>query len=171
MKKRSIITAGVASATVLLGAGTAAYATGSLAQDGGAPSTTQSTTAKKAHHKRPLARAAHATWVTRGGKKVDHKFVTHDKIRGTVTSASSSSITVKAADGFTQTYRIDAKSTKVHDRADKSKGANSSISKVRPGLNATVIGTGAADKPTANSVHFWVPKKSQSDKSSDSSTS
>ncbi|MDN5767369.1 MAG: hypothetical protein L0H96_15600 [Humibacillus sp.] len=101
-----------------------------------------------------LARALHATWVTKSKSGV----VTHQAIRGEVTAATASSITVKAADGFPQTYAVGA-GTKVlvrnlsaTDRAGR-KATASSMSAVKAGARALVIGVGATD-PTANRVVF-----------------
>ncbi|MEO6998395.1 MAG: hypothetical protein ABI112_09960 [Terracoccus sp.] len=101
-----------------------------------------------------LARALHATWVTKNKKGV----VTHQAIRGEVTAASATSITVKAADGFSQTYAVGA-GTKVlvrnlsaTDHAGR-KAAASSMSAVKTGVRALVIGQGATN-PSADRVVF-----------------
>jgi hypothetical protein len=161
MKKRSVVVAGLASAAVLIGAGTTAYATSELTDS--APSATKTTQAKKTtktDHRRPAeVRALHAVWVTKAGKAKGGGFLTHDEVRGTVTAASSHSITVRALDGFTQTYQVNGK-TKVREVASKSKGANASIAQVHPGLRARVVGTGPANAPTALRIHFWIGKAS-----------
>ena len=152
MKNRSVLVAGVASAAVLLGAGTTAYASSSLTDSA------SQTTTTKAHHQRPLeARALHAIWVTKASKAKGGAFVTHDEVRGTVMAASSTSITVRALDGFTQTYKVNGQ-TKVHDGASKTKGANSSIADVHAGLHARVVGIGPANAPTALHIRFWIGK-------------
>lgn len=101
-----------------------------------------------------LARALHATWVTKSKAGV----VTHQAIRGEVTAATATSITVKAADGFSQTYSVGA-GTKVlvrnlsaTDRAGR-KATASSMSAVKTGVRALVIGVGATN-PTANRIVF-----------------
>ena len=101
-----------------------------------------------------LARALHATWVTKNKKGV----VTHQAVRGEVTAATATSITVKAADGFSQTYSVGA-GTKVFTRnlsaTDKAgrKATASSMSAVKAGVRALVVGEGAT-KPSANRVVF-----------------
>ena len=101
-----------------------------------------------------LARALHATWVTKNKQGV----ITHQAIRGEVTAATSTSITVKAVDGFSQTYSVSA-ATKVLVRnlsaTDKAgrKAVATSPSAVKPGAKALVIGRGATN-PSADRVVF-----------------
>lgn len=86
-----------------------------------------------------LARLDHATWVTqvKSGAPVQH-----DAIHGVVAAVSGSSITVKAADGVSQTYTVGAK-TKVRIRpAGKGKATAGSISGVTTGTHVLVVGTG-----------------------------
>jgi hypothetical protein len=76
----------------------------------------------------------------------DNSFVTHDAIRGTVTAVSASSITVKAADGVSQTYAITS-TTKVRLRKGQpgngnGRGAAGTISDVHTGDKVAVVGTG-----------------------------
>jgi hypothetical protein len=82
-------------------------------------------------------------------------FVTHDAIRGEVTTISPTSITVKAADGVTQTYAVTA-TTKVRlhksapattapgtgGAAGKGTGTAGTISDVHTGDKVAVTGTG-----------------------------
>lgn len=133
----------------VLGAGTAA-----LAASGGstpAPSTSAAAGKTATHHKHhhaglDIARhSAHATWVTDGKKGV----VTHDSINGTVTAVSATSITVKAKDGVSQTYAVGS-STGVKVRTD-GKGAKGTISEIKTGDEAIVIGTGTS---TLSAVHI-----------------
>ena len=100
-----------------------------------------------------LGRALHGTWVTKNAKT--NAVVTHDAIRGTVSAVTSTSITVKAADGVSQTYTV-AGSTKVLKRtattkaptngqttpAKGHKAAPSTIGAVKVGDKAAVVGTG-----------------------------
>ncbi|MEP7332701.1 MAG: hypothetical protein ABI692_11470 [Terracoccus sp.] len=101
-----------------------------------------------------LARALHATWVTKNKKGV----VTHEAIRGAVTALTATSITVKAADGFSQTYAVGA-GTKVLVRnlsaTDQGgrRGTASSMSAVKAGARVLVIGQGAVN-PSADRVVF-----------------
>ena len=147
---KKIVIAGSAAA-VVLGAGTAALAasgsSSSSSPSSSATSTSGTATAGKAkahgkHARRDvLKRALHATWVTRDGKS-STTYVTHDAIRGSVTAVSASSITVKAADGVSQTYAVNS-STKVHSRA-AGKGATATISSVKSGDKVLVAGTGTS---------------------------
>ena len=99
----------------------------------------------------PLARLGgvlHGQWVT---KNKDGELVTHNEIHGTVTAVSSTSITVKASDGVTQTYAVTS-DTKVHQhtKGDR-RGEASEIGKVKTGDNVVVFGTGT-DTLTANRI-------------------
>ena len=119
------------------------------------PSVADHDTGKKKDAARDrLARALHATWVTKNKKGV----VTHEAIRGAVTALTATSITVKAADGFSQTYTVGA-GTKVlvrnlsaTDQAGR-RATASSMSAVTAGARALVIGQGGAN-PSANRVVF-----------------
>ena len=112
-----------------------------------------------------VKRVQHATWV--GGGK-DGQYVTHQAIKGTVTAVSSSSVTVKAADGFSETFKVDA-NTKVHVLGDKRAGATGSISQVKAGDKAGVLGTGATG-PTATQILIGNGKKATPTTSSSSTT-
>jgi hypothetical protein len=138
---KKILIAGSAAA-VVLGAGTAALAESGPASPSGAPSaSTSSAAAAPAHPKRAaLRRALHAQWVTRDGKG-STTFVTHDAIRGQVTAATPTSITVQAADHTTETYGVTG-TTKIHSRADV-KGVAGSMGEVHKGDTVRVIGTGS----------------------------
>ncbi|MEP6797801.1 MAG: hypothetical protein ABI890_06625 [Lapillicoccus sp.] len=95
----------------------------------------------------------HAQWVTKDGTNAT--FVTHDAIRGSVTAVSSSSITVKAADGVSQTYSLSA-STKVTLAGGKgAKPSTGTATDVKSGANVVVTGTGTSSL-TADRV--LVPK-------------
>lgn len=172
MLKKVVVTAALGAAIV--GGGTAALA-GSGSHDVAAPSTAATPTASSsaqpnaAKNKRAgkhrqsvrLGRAVHGTWVTKDAKT--DAVVTHDAIRGIVSSVSPTSITVKAADGVSETYQVTS-TTKVRKRAasttsqpmpsqtpgrqtggKKTKRAKvgvSSISAIKVGDQAVVIGTG-----------------------------
>ncbi len=124
------------------------------------PSAADKDTGKKKDAARDrLARALHATWVTKNKKGV----VTHQAIRGEVTAATATSITVKAADGFSQTYTVGTGTTVLArdlGAADKAgrKAAASSMSVVRAGARALVVGEGASN-PSANRVVFLTGKR------------
>jgi hypothetical protein len=134
-----------ASAAIIGGAGTAVAATGSptptapkssssVAADSSANGST--TKAGKHRAKARLRGALHGTWVTRNKKT--NSFTTHDAIRGQVSAVSPTSITVKAADGVTESYVVNA-DTKVRSRATKTAA---SIADVKAGDRVRVAGTG-----------------------------
>ena len=94
-----------------------------------------------------LEKVAHAQWVTKDGKT--GKFVTHDAIRGTVTALTTHSITVKSADGTSETFVVTS-ATKVHLKG-AAKGTKGTIGQVKVGDQAGVVGTGTSVK-TATAV-------------------
>ncbi len=79
----------------------------------------------------------HAQWVTRGK---DATYVTHQAIRGQVTTTSAASVTVKAPDGYTTTFTL-AGSTTLRIRG-AGKGVAGSAKDVHPGDRVVVVGTG-----------------------------
>jgi hypothetical protein len=128
-------------AALIGGAGTAALAaTGaSSSPSAAATSGASSTTAKHPKAREALLKLRtlqHATWVTED--KDGKTFTTHDAIRGSVTSVSPTSITVKAADNVSQTYAVNA-DTKVHTRGSKDAVT---IATVKSGDKVIVAGTG-----------------------------
>jgi hypothetical protein len=136
-----------ATAAIIGGAGTAAYAaTGTPTPSPSSPSissvsTTSAITPKtlaNKHRRRRnrIRRSVHATWVTENAKT--KTFTTHDAIRGHVTSVSATSITVQAADNVTETYGVTL-ATKVRTRTLKT---TASIADVRTGDPVFVGGTG-----------------------------
>ncbi|TPV51447.1 hypothetical protein FJ661_08085 [Pseudarthrobacter phenanthrenivorans] len=82
-------------------------------------------------------------------KKADGSYETELSQRGTVEAASSSSITVKSEDGFSQTYAIDAGTKARPSLADIAPGDTVRISGVKNGGQATAerIVEGAGDRP------------------------
>jgi hypothetical protein len=158
MLKKVVVTAALGAAIV--GGGTAALAA-SGSHDAAAPTSTAAPTSSSPAKTKPaktaktakrkgvrLGRALHGTWVTKDAKT--NAVVTHDVIHGTVSSVSPTSITLKAADGVSETYQVTS-STKVRKRSattgQKAKGAKvaaSSISAVKAGDKAIVIGTGTS---------------------------
>lgn len=101
-----------------------------------------------------LARALHATWVTKNKKGT----VTHQAIRGEVTAVSATGVTLKAADGFSQTYTVGA-GTKVGVRnlsatdAAGRKATTSTFGALKVGAHALVMGSGATS-PVATKILF-----------------
>jgi hypothetical protein len=75
----------------------------------------------------------HGSWVTRNR-------VHHESIRGVVRTVNSSFITVRAVDGFTQTYHV-TRTTKVRVLGDGHKGLDK-IGDVKVGDRALLVGTG-----------------------------
>lgn len=90
----------------------------------------------------------HALHSTATIKDSTGAFINLASIEGAVTAVSATSITVKAADGFTSTYVINA-STKVHTDAKK----DGTIADVAVGQNARVRGTSSGSTLTADHVH------------------
>lgn len=143
MWKKVLVVGGTTAAIV--GAGTAALAvTGS-----GSPTPTPSASSSAgAHHQKARGHGAealrhglHGTLTVKDAKATGG-FQTFDAIRGTVTAVSPTSITVKAADGVSETYVVTA-NTAVHLKADgKSKGQTGQIGKVADGDAVGVLGTG-----------------------------
>lgn len=109
-----------------------------------------------------LGNVAHAQWVS---KDASGQFVTHSAIHGSVTAVSPTSITVKAPDGFSQTFKVST-DTKVHLRGDRAGKAAatpgttpapkpptaSTIGAVKVGAEVKVLGTGTGTV-TATRVH------------------
>ena len=83
----------------------------------------------------------HGEWVVKGK---DGKPVTLETIRGTVTAVGPSSLTVKAEDGFTETFATNS-DTKVRGGAD-------SLGDVKSGAAAAVVGVKSGDTTTARAV-------------------
>jgi hypothetical protein len=137
-----------ATAAIIGGAGTAAYAASSTPVSSPSASSTSpasdivsnpSTTGAGKHPGIDrIRRAVHATWVTENKKT--QTFTSHNAIRGQVTAVSPTSITVRAADNVTETYLI-SPTTKVHARTLKSAAK---ISDVKAGDPVFVGGTGTS---------------------------
>ncbi|WP_375480495.1 hypothetical protein [uncultured Jatrophihabitans sp.] len=141
---RKILIGGMTAAAIVGAGGAALAVTGSDATTSGAAATTSAAASQhaakgKQGKNKLLRRLAHGQFVTKGKGGV---FVTHDLIRGTVTSVSATSITVEAADKKSETFVI-TKDTKVRMRED-GKGSASTISKVATGDKVAVAGTGAS---------------------------
>jgi len=165
---RKIAIAG-ATAAVIVGAGTAALAvSGSSDTTSGHPASPTQKTGKQRGGAiiKALRHAQHGELVTRGK---DSTFVEHDAIVGQVTAVSPTSISVKAADGFSETFTID-KTTKVRKRpttaatsgAAKAKGVAAKISDVKSGDTVAVVGkrpSTATGNPVATVVIDGVKKR------------
>ena len=162
---RKVLISGVTAAAIIGAGGTALAVTGSDSSSTPAkPGSSSSSTAKHDHHgkngkkgkKGMLRRLEHGQFVTRGK---DGKTVTHDLIRGTVTSVSATSITVQAKDKKSETFAV-TKDTKVRVR-ENGKGAESSISKVAKGDRAEVAGTGTSTYTAQHVVAVKGAKKTK----------
>jgi hypothetical protein len=151
-RKLALSVAGVAAAGVLGTAGVAA-----ATSDNSTPTPTptaatapSSSGAPAADHARAkwakrafFARGMHGEWVVKGK---DGKPTTLETIRGQVTAVGPTSITIKAEDGFTETFVVNS-DTKV-------KGADvSSISAVKVGAKGAAVGVKVANTITARAVH------------------
>lgn len=122
-----LIAATVAGAAV--GAGTFALAPSQAAT--GSPSA--SSTAARHGIAREHKNVIHGSWVTRDR-------VRHESIRGVVRTVNASYITVRAADGYVQTYHV-GRDTKVRVLGDGHQGLDK-ISDVKVGYTAVVAGVG-----------------------------
>lgn len=141
-------TAGVAAATSETSAPTPAA---SSAPSQSAPATPGKTNAtpgktktpgKAKKHRAAIARGLHGEWVVKGK---DGKPVTLVTIRGQVTAAGPTSVTVKAEDGFTATFAANA-DTKVRGADAKS------MADVKVGGKTVVVGVKSGNTTTARTV-------------------
>ncbi|MDQ2737160.1 MAG: hypothetical protein M3Y35_00715 [Actinomycetota bacterium] len=91
-----------------------------------------------------LAGVSHAQWVGKNART--GAFVTHDAVRGTVSAASATAITIKATDGTSETFTVNG-ATKVQmkgsARATSGSRTAGAISAVKVGDQVGVVGTGA----------------------------
>jgi hypothetical protein len=142
--------AGVAAAGVLGTAGVAAATSNDSTPAPSASSAPSSSAAPsdKADHRKAkrakralIGRGMHGEWVVRGK---DGKPVTLETIRGTVTAVGSSRLTVKAEDGFTETF-VTNSDTKVRGGAD-------SLGEIKVGAKGAVVGVKSGDTVTARAV-------------------
>jgi hypothetical protein len=154
MWKKIAISGAVAAA--ILGTGAAALAetgstsstptaTPSSSSSGSSAGGTSATKGKgKAKAALALRKIEHGEWTTRDKSGTD---VVHDAVGGTVTAVSGTSITVKAADGFSETFAVGS-STKVHVKGT----TPATISNVKVNDRAVVAGTKAGSTVTATQV-------------------
>ena len=148
-RKIALGVAGVVAAGVLGTAGVAAATSSDSAPAPSASATPSSSAAPSSDHPRAkrakralIGRGMHGEWVVKGK---DGKPVTLETIRGTVSAVSSSSVTVKAEDGFTATFATNA-DTKVRG------GGADSLGDVKAGAKAAVIGVKSGTTTTARTV-------------------
>ena len=145
-RKVALGVAGVVAAGVLGTAGVAAATSDSSPAPSAAAA--PSSSAPKADHPRAkrakralIGRGMHGEWVVKGK---DGKPVTLVTVRGTVTAVGSSSVTVKAEDGFTATFAANS-DTKVRGGAD-------SLGEVKAGAKGAVVGVKSGNTTTARTV-------------------
>ena len=134
---RKIAVAGVTAAAIV-GVGTAAMA--ASGSSGTSGSGTSAGSHQKRHHQRPakvLRRGVHGELVTNSKAG----YVVHSGIRGTVSSVSATAITVKAADGYSQTLTL-TKQTRVRERpaSGKGRGTKGTVADVKSGDKVAVVG-------------------------------
>jgi hypothetical protein len=146
--RRTLAIGGTVAAIVGLG-GTALAVSGSDTVKGTAPSST----AKKHAGKHSLPkRLEHGQFVTKGKDGA----VTRTIYRGTVTAASATSITVKAADGASQSFTVN-KDTVVRARAKGAKPTKTTIASIAKGDTVVAAGTGTGTVTAKHVVEL--PKK------------
>lgn len=136
------ILAAAGTAAAVLGIGTAALAGTSGNPTPPGSGSASGRAAQHAHqgHRHQLHRllrhVLHGAVTTKGADG----YVTHSAVRGSVTAVSPTSITVKAADGFTETFALGA-DTRVRERTAGTSGAKSgTVSDVKSGDAVAVIG-------------------------------
>lgn len=152
---KKILVTGVTAACIL-GAGTAA-----LAESGSGSTTSGSgSTGASAAHRRAaralLHHAVHGQIVTDGSGG----YVRHDGVLGKVAAVSATSITVKASDGYRETFVVGS-DTKVRQHSAGS-GSPSTISSVHVGDSVGVIGrtsSGTTGEATARLIVDGVPSR------------
>ena len=146
MPNKTVIATGVGVAVLLGGGAAAVAATNTPAPQSGSASTSTST--HKHAHRHERFSGEYAQWTTYNATTKTK--VTHDGVRGTVSTVSATSISITAKDGTTKTYLL-THATKVHGKGD-TKTHPGSISQVKVGDRAEVIGTGTSTL-TATRVH------------------
>jgi hypothetical protein len=149
-RKIALGVAGVAAAGVLGTAGVAAATSNSTPapSSSAAPSSGTAAPGDKADHPRAkkarralIGRGMHGEWVVKGK---DGKPVTLETIRGTVTAVSTSSITIKAEDGVSETFAANS-DTKV-------RGGPDSLGAVKAGAKGAMVGVKSGSTTTARAV-------------------
>lgn len=155
-RTRALVIGGTA--VVLVGGATAgSIAVANASDSSSTPSATASATPgsstattkgdKTKHHKPRAAELArlkdvlHAQWTT---KDKAGTVVTHDAIRGTVTAVSSSSVTVKAADGVNETYALGGTTKVTLGQGKGTKPKAGAVGDLKSGATVVVLGTGTS---------------------------
>ncbi|MBV9919403.1 MAG: hypothetical protein JOY78_00910 [Pseudonocardia sp.] len=146
MIRKTAIVVGVGTA-VLLGAAGTALASGSDTPPSASPAPSASAAPRAHKHQHRQFRGEYAQWTT--FDKTTNTATVHHAIRGTISTVSSTSVSIKAADGATQTFAV-GNGTKVHVKGDR-KPDPGSMGQVKVGDRAAVVGTGS-DTFTATHV-------------------
>lgn len=145
MWKKIAISGAVAAAIV--GSGAVALADTSSPSStpaASSPAATAGAAAAKGRAALALRKIEHGEWTSRDK---DGQDVVHDAVGGTVTAVNGTSITVKAADGFSATYVVNA-STKVHVKGKQP----AAIADVKVNDRAVVVGIKSGSTVTATQV-------------------
>ena len=94
-----------------------------------------------------LHRFEHGEWVTRK----DSKYVTHDAIKGKVSAVDATSIQVKATDGFSLTFAVNADTKVVLRESGKGSAKKGAIADVKTG--DTVLAAGVKTASALDAKH------------------
>jgi hypothetical protein len=145
---KKLAVAGGVGAAVLAGGTIALAATNDVSTNGSgtpsgaasSPSATTGSAKAKAHRHAAEAlgkRFEHGEWVTKTTSGTE----THDAIRGSASAVSPTSITVKAADGYTLTFKVDSSTKVVLRENGKGSAKKGAVSDVKTGQHVLVSGT------------------------------
>jgi hypothetical protein len=137
----------------ILGTGAAALAETGTSGSTATPSSTSATASPSVAPlgrlsgklKVALGRFEHGSWVA--ADKSTSTDITHDAVKGAVTAVSPTSISVKASDGFSETFVVDT-ATAVRIKGTKAAGAIGSVK-----VGDTVLVTGTKSGSTATAKH------------------
>jgi len=130
----------------------AAYAAAPSASPSAAPGSSAQKKGEAAGKDRAGAvtrRTVHGEFVVKGK---DGKYVTTEVQRGAVTAVSPTSVTVKSADGFSATYKINA------DTRIRKDGKQAAIGSVKVGDPVLVLAVKGADGKTARGLAIRAPR-------------
>jgi hypothetical protein len=142
MKLPSYRTIAVAAGTAVavVGIGTAALATSGTATTSGSGHPAANAAHRHRHALRGmLEHVLHAQVTTRGKSG----YVTHSAVRGAVTKISPTAVTVRSADGFTETFTVTS-ATRVREHvAGQHHASKGALSDVKSGDQVAVLGKAA----------------------------
>lgn len=139
-----------AAALAETGTSTSTSASASTSPSTSSPATTSGSAAGKPGQlkgklKEALGRFEHGSWVS--SDKSTSADITHDAVKGAVTAVSPTSISVKASDGFSETFVVNS-DTGVRIKGTKAAGAIGSVK-----VGDTVLVTGTKSGTTATAKH------------------